>query len=91
MTMTTLTLAEYADGRNNVVLFGVPFGKTLIGHHDFDFADRRGLLNLEGTLDDGYWRWNQQGAPTDDRGNRITWMHATPHPQAWTVLVNQFE
>ena len=79
-----MTLLEYANAREYVVLFyvgvGAPAGDhTPIGHPHIDFAERRGLLDLEGTIDgEGQWQWNGEGDPTDDRRNTIYRLTAYP-------------
>jgi hypothetical protein len=91
------TLLDYANARENVVLFfagvGFPTGAyTLIGHPDFDFADRRGLLELEGEIDaDGDWRWNGNGNPTDDSANSLTKLHAYVSAKAYAEIVEEYE
>ncbi len=93
----TVTLAEYANDREDVVLFvagiGMPTGDYApLGHPDLDFAERRGLLDLSGTVDEhGDWRWDGEGSPRDDRANSITQLHAYVDFAAWERIVAEFE
>jgi hypothetical protein len=92
-----MTLNEYANDRENVVLFwagvGTPAGDYApLGHPDLDFADRRGLLDLTGTVDtDGDWHWDGKGSPTDGRANSITKLHAYADAKVWASLVKEYE
>jgi hypothetical protein len=94
---TTLTLNDYANEREDVVLFwtsiGTPMGDyTPLGYPDIDFADRRGLLGLGGTIDDdGDWLWDGEGNPTDDRSNTIMRLHAYIDAKKWRSLVEEYE
>lgn len=93
----TMTLNDYANERSYVVLFwagvGTPAGEeTPIGHPDLDFVDRRGLLDLNGTVDDeGDWRWDGKGDPTDDRRNTITKLLAYVDANRWAKIVEEYE
>lgn len=95
--METITLNDYANAREDVVLFfagqGCPGGDyTPLGHYDLDFADRNYLLDLEGTVDDkGDWHWDGEGDPTDDQGNSIYQLHAYVDPLKWESLDEEYE
>ena len=77
-----MTLNDFCNARENVIIFysgiGCPTGDyTVAGNPDLDFADRRGLLDLDGEIDSaGDWRWSGEGKPTDDSANSITKIHA---------------
>lgn len=92
-----MTLAEYANSRENVVLFwagvGCPMGDyDLIGHPAFDFAECRELLDLEGEVDaEGDWNWNGQSNPTDWLGNSITKLQAYTSADRWDAIVEEYE
>lgn len=87
-----MTLADYANQRENVILFyagvGAPTGDYVqLGCPDDDFAERRNLLDLSGTIDtEGDWRWNGEGNPSDDRANTIYKLHAYVDPKKWAEL-----
>ena len=98
MTATqTLSLNDYANAREDVVLFftstACPTGdNTPLGYPDLDFADRRGLLDLSGTVDEaGDWRWDGEGEPSDDRSNSVTKLHAYVAPTQWAEIVADYE
>lgn len=88
----TLTLAEYASSRENVVLFwagvGAPTGDySPVGHADMDFPEQLGLLGLTGSVDEsGDWRWDGEGKPTDDRANTIYKLHAYVDAKKWASM-----
>lgn len=88
----TMTLADYANSHEYSVLhisfIGMPvFDIVPLGHPDMDFAERRGLLDLEGEVDaTDVWRWNGQGNPTLDRGSSITEAHAFIDVERWKTL-----
>lgn len=93
----TVTLADYANEREDVVLFfaGVadPTGDyTPLGYPDLDFAERRRLLDLTGTVDaNGDWQWDGEGNPTDDRANTIYKLHAYVDAKRWETIVEEYE
>ncbi len=93
----TVTLLDYADEREGVVLFwagiGCPTGEhTVLGYPDLNFAERNNLLDLSGTVDaDGDWNWDGDGKPTDDRGNSITKLQAFIDPNRWAGIVQEYE
>lgn len=97
MATATQKLNDYANDRENVVLFfagiGCPTGQeTLLGHPDLDFAERRGLLELSGTVDEaGDWRWDGEGNPTDDSGNSLSRLHAFVNAARWSKIVEEYE
>ena len=88
-----MTLNDFANARDDVVLFwtsvGVPTGDYApLGHSALDFADRRGLLDLEGEIDAaGDWQWSGLGNPTDDRANTILRLRAYPDQAKWAAIV----
>lgn len=90
-----MTLNEYANEREHVVLFvvgvGCPTGDyTPLGNPDFDFAERHNLLDLDGTVDEhGDWQWNGKGNPLDDRLNSITKLHAYSDAAQWNRIVEE--
>lgn len=90
-----ISLSKYVQDRDNVVLFwtavGTPLGDyTPLGHPDFDFADRRGLLSLHGNVDRyGDWRWDGKGGPTDDRANSILNLIAYTDTEKWLSMVDE--
>ena len=96
-TTQTISLNDYANGREGVVLFcvstAVPTGDYFpLGHSDIDFADRNGLLELSGTVDEsGDWRWDGEGEPADDRGNTVTKLHAYVGEKQWAAIVEEYE
>ncbi len=91
------SLNDYANERQNVVLFWVSVGTPTgdyspLGHPDLDFADRNGLLDLTGTVDEaGDWRWDGEGNPTDDKSNTITQLHAYADEKQWNAIVQEYE
>lgn len=93
----TMTLNDYVNDRESVVLFwagvGCPAGDyTVLGHPDLDFAERRGLLDLSGTVDaEGDWRWDGEGDPLDDQGNTIYKLHAYADTTRWEEMAEEFE
>lgn len=93
----TVTLTDYANDRDNVVLFwaavGTPLGDhTPLGYPDLDFADRQGLLDLTGTVDDaGDWLWDGEGEPTGYHANSITTLHAFVSAKRWNAIVEEYE
>jgi hypothetical protein len=92
-----MTLNDYANERENVVLFwasgGTPGGEYApLGNPDLDFADRRGLLNMNGDVDDsGDWRWDGEGNPADDNANSITKLHAYVDAKLWATMSDRDE
>lgn len=88
----SVTLSEYLETRTGVILFwagvGAPSGAyDLLGHSDFDFADRRGLLKLSGTVDgQDTWQWDGEGSPHDDRRNSITKIVAYCDLKRWEEI-----
>jgi hypothetical protein len=96
-TSDQITLQDYCEARENVVIFFAGFGQptgdyTLAGHPEFDFADRRGLLDLTGAVDsEGAWQWDGDGEPTDDRGNSITKIQAFSDAEQWTAIVQEYD
>lgn len=88
----TVTLSEYIETRDSVILFwagvGCPVGAyNLLGHPNFDFADRRGLLALSGTVDRfDTWAWDGEGYPLDDRSNSITKIEAYCDRRKWEEI-----
>jgi hypothetical protein len=92
-----MTLQEYASGREKVVLFfvgvGCPTGDhTVLGHPDLDFAERRGLLDLQGEVDEQMnWWWDGSGDPQDDNGSSIYNLHAYVDAQCWDASVQEYE
>jgi len=94
--METVSLLRYANDRENVVLFwasvGTPMGDySPLGYQNIEFADRRGLLELEGEVRDGDWLWNGEGDPSDDFANDITKLQAYVDPKRWASIVNYYE
>lgn len=87
-----MTLRDYANGRENVVLFwasvGTPGGDYApLGNPDWDFAERRGLLDMDGLVDvEGGWRWDGYGDPRDDRQNSLTRLHAYVDAPRWAAM-----
>lgn len=87
-----ITLLDYANEREFVVAFytstAAPAGDYApLGNPDLDFVERRGLLDLVGTVDsEGDWQWSGEGEPTDDNGNSILKVHAYVSPQKWAEL-----
>lgn len=96
-TTKTVTLNDYINERSDVVLFWAGFGAptgdyTPLGHPDLDFASRRGLLDLTGIVDDdGDWRWDGKGIPTDDWANSITKLHVYVDSRRWVAMVKEYE
>lgn len=92
-----MTLNDYANDRNDVVLFwvsvGCPTGDyTPLGYPDLDFAERRGLLELNGTVDEANnWHWDGKGSPTDDQLNSITKLHAYADAWRWAAIIEEYE
>jgi hypothetical protein len=92
-----ITLCDYANEREYVVMFWVGFGNptgdyAVIGHPDLDFAERRGLLELIGIVDeDGEWFWDGKGDPRDDRRNSITQVSAISNQAKWQSIVEEWE
>jgi hypothetical protein len=95
--VATISLLDYANDRDHVVLYwasvGVPRGSdTPLGYPEIDFADRNGLLELTGTVDeDGDWVWDCEGDPRDDQRNTITRLYAGPARGRWEAIVAQYE
>lgn len=93
----TVTLNDYANDRDYVVLcwasVGTPMGSsTPLGHPDLDFADRNGLLELTGEVDEfGEWEWDGEGRPSDDNRNTITQLSAAPAEGRWKAIVAEYE
>lgn len=93
----TVTLAEYANKREYVVLFwaGVlcPAGEEqVLGHPDLDYAEQLGIYDLTGAVDEeGTWCWDGQGDPTDKRGNSITKLRAWVDAQAWADIAGDYQ
>lgn len=91
-----MTLNDYANDREHVVLFvagvGMPTGDHFrLGSPDDDYADRRGLLDLTGTVDaHDAWEWDGAGNPTDDRGNTIYKVQAFVGPRKWAELETEY-
>lgn len=91
--MRRVTLRDYANERGKVVLtwsaIGNPNGSTTpIGHPDFDFAERRNLMDLRGEINsEGVWLWCGQEDPSDDRGNSILWILCREDEESWDRLV----
>jgi len=92
-----MTLIDYVNANEHVVLFwrsvGTPGGDySPLGHADSDFADARGLNDLEGKVDEvaGDWMWDgipgNDGKPTDHYGNTILRLHAYVDPDRWAIL-----
>ena len=96
MKNSAISLSDYANERANVVLFyagnGTPSGSYHpLGHPDLDFAERNGLLDLTGTVDEsGDWRWDGDGNPTDDSANIIYRIHAYVDAKRWTSDVEEY-
>lgn len=94
-----MTLGEYANANEYAVLFWAGVGKptgetTALGHPDMDFAERNGLLDLDGFVGpDNDWEWlgDDGKNPTDDRGNSILQVRAFVDPVAWKVIVEEYE
>lgn len=92
-----MKLNDYCNARKNVVIFfagiGSPTGDyTVAGYPDLDFADRNGLLELEGEIDSsGDWQWNGLGNPTDDRANSITKVQAYSDARRYAEIIAECE
>ena len=93
MTATeTVSLIDYANAREDVVLFwasyGTPTGDyATLNHPDMDFAGEQSLNDLTGTVDaDGDWRWDGEGEPVDHRNNTITKLHAYVDRAKWASI-----
>ena len=92
-----MTLNDYANAREDVVIFWAGFAcptgdYTVAGYPDLDFAERNGLLDLEGEIDAaGDWRWNGEGNPTDDRNNTITKVHAYVDVSRYESIIEEYE
>lgn len=92
----TVTLLDFANDTDYPVLFytavGTPMGAYSPLGSDVDFAERRGLLDLEGTVDgDGDWNWDGEGSPRDDRQNSFTKLQAYNDKAHWERLVAEYE
>jgi hypothetical protein len=95
-TLLLVTLGDYANQREKVVLFWVSHGQpagyfTPLGYPDIDFDERHNLLDLVGNIDETGWHWNGVGNPTDDRANTITRMSAFPDAEQWDSIVADYE
>lgn len=96
-TTRTMTLHDYANDRDYVVIcwagVGRPMGDmAVLGHPDLDFADRNGLLELNGEVDEfGEWEWDGEWRPTDDQRNPITQLSAAPAEVRWKKIVAEYE
>jgi hypothetical protein len=94
---TTMTLQDYANDREGVIIFFAgtadPAGDhTVAGYPDLDFAERRSLFDLTGTVDaNGDWHWDGKGKPTDDRANTIYKVHAYVDAGKWAAIVEEYE
>lgn len=92
----TMTLSDYASEHPYSVLFWAGIGCSAGDYSplgaDCDFAERNGLLDLEGTVDgDGDWQWDGKGNPTDDRRNTITRLQAYPDEPRWRRLTGEYD
>jgi hypothetical protein len=93
----TISLSDYTNDRDYVVLFcagvGCPMGDHFpLGYEHIDYAERRGLLDLTGTIgSDGGWNWDGEGNPTDDRLNSITKLQAFVSQTRWESEVHEYE
>ena len=92
-----ITLLDYANARDNVVLFYASFGKPtgeyeVMGHREMDFADERGVDLLTGTIDaDGMWSWDGEGEPTDNQRSTITKLQAYVDAKRWSAIVKDYD
>lgn len=92
-----ISLLDYANDREYVVLFwssvGTPTGSSVpLGYPDLDFADRNGLLELTGTVNESDdWQWDGEGHPTDDQRNTITRLTAYETELKWNEIVAEYE
>jgi hypothetical protein len=92
-----ITLLDYANDREYVVVnwrsVGTPMGSsTPLGYPDLDFADRNGLLELSGDVDEGgVWEWDGEGRPTDDLRNSILQIEAGPSKHRWEKIIAEYE
>ncbi len=92
-----VSLLDYSNDRENVVLFcvshGMPMGDHFrLGTLDDDFAERRNLLNLLGTVGaSGDWYWNGEDEPIDDQFNTIRSLHAYVDAGRWQELAGEFQ
>lgn len=90
-----MTLREYANDREHVVLFwsstGQPAGDHVpLGNPDFDMPERLELLDLDGRVNErGDWLWDGHGDPRDDFGNTILRLQAHCNPGRWQALVDE--
>lgn len=93
MTATeTVSLLDYANARESVVLFwagvGQPGGSYCrLGDPDDGTADA--WLNCTGTVDaDGDWRWDGECDIYDGRSNTVYKLHAYTDPTKWADLLD---
>lgn len=96
MSKETVALGEFCDNGSVVVFIagvGCPAGEYHVGcHPDMDFCERRGLLDLEGTVDEmGDWQWGGAGNPTDDQGNTIYKIQGFSDAVRYRLLVEEYE
>lgn len=97
MAIREITLREYASDLENVVIFwagiGTPMGDYApLGHPGMDFAERNGLLDLLGFVDEeGNWQWWGTESPTDNLGNTITLIQAYSDRKKWASLIAEYE
>jgi hypothetical protein len=95
--MNKISLLDYANGRNKVVVFATTIGDPMgdyfpSGHPDLDVGEQYGLYDIEGEVDDGGdWHWDGEGSPRDDQGNSFTKIQAYSDPKAWGRIVDEWE
>jgi len=92
-TTNTITLADYANARESVVLFWAGNGAAggsydLLGNPDWELYCGD-VLDLTGTVDEsGDWHWDGHGNPTDEKGNTVYRLHAYVDAAKWAALAN---
>jgi hypothetical protein len=91
-----MTLNEFANSCDFPVLLwagvGCPGGEEVpLNHPDISFADDCDLLDLEGTVTDGVWRWDGDGKPIDECDNTIYRIYAWDDRHSWEKMVNDYE
>ena len=92
-----ITLTDYANAREHVVMFdassGHPLGEhTALGHPELSaYAEESDFLDLTGTIDgEGTWNWDGEGGPTDCQGNTITKLKSYIDAERWKEIVKEY-